>query len=235
MLRGRLFALSAHKDHFRWRGTDVTRIEGLSDGVFGFGITLLAVSLDVPKRFDQLLVALYGLPAFAVSFVLLFGVWRRQYLFFRRFGLEDRATTWLNAILLMIVLAYIYPLKFLYGFLGELVRTHFASTGSWAIDSRQVPILLGVFLAGFAALSLVFCLLYAHALAQREALELTPEEAARTRDEMQFQGLLTALLLGVAAVSLRRPELAGVVGGPGIAVIALVHKATRKRRATPRA
>jgi hypothetical protein len=31
---------------FRWRGDGVSRIEGLSDAVFGFAVTLLVVSLD---------------------------------------------------------------------------------------------------------------------------------------------------------------------------------------------
>ena len=38
-------------DHFRWRGGAVSRIEGSSDCVFGFAITLLVVSLGVPSTF----------------------------------------------------------------------------------------------------------------------------------------------------------------------------------------
>ena len=36
---------------FRWRGQEITRIEGLSDAVFAFAITLPVVSLEVPKTF----------------------------------------------------------------------------------------------------------------------------------------------------------------------------------------
>ena len=39
----------AHKPHeFRWRSREISRLEGLSDAVFGFAITLLIVSLEVP-------------------------------------------------------------------------------------------------------------------------------------------------------------------------------------------
>lgn len=45
---------------FRWRSHDVSRIEGLSDAVFGFAVTLLVVSLEVPKTFAELMEARLG-------------------------------------------------------------------------------------------------------------------------------------------------------------------------------
>jgi hypothetical protein len=36
---------------FRWRSHEISRIEGLSDAVFAFAVTLLVVSLEVPKTF----------------------------------------------------------------------------------------------------------------------------------------------------------------------------------------
>ena len=39
---------------FKWRGGQVTRIEALTDAVFGFAITFLFVSFDVPNDFDAL-------------------------------------------------------------------------------------------------------------------------------------------------------------------------------------
>ena len=39
------------KDGFRLRGTEMSRIDAFSDVVFGFALTLIVVSLDVPKTF----------------------------------------------------------------------------------------------------------------------------------------------------------------------------------------
>src|SRR5437660_8607270 len=99
---------------FRWRSHEVSRTEGLSDAVFGFAITLLVVSLEVPRTFGELMYAMRGFGAFAISFTLLFIVWFNQYKFFRRYGLQDNATIVLNGILLFVVLFYVYPLKFVF-------------------------------------------------------------------------------------------------------------------------
>ena len=52
-----------HKHHepgFRWRGAEIARIEGLSDAVFAFAVTLLVVSLEVPKTFNELAALMRG-------------------------------------------------------------------------------------------------------------------------------------------------------------------------------
>ena len=50
---------------FKWRGGQVTRVEALTDAVFGFAITLLFVAFDVPKSFDAMLAQLAGFVSFA--------------------------------------------------------------------------------------------------------------------------------------------------------------------------
>src|SRR5438445_8553145 len=99
---------------FRWRSHEISRIEGLSDAVFAFAVTLLVVSLEVPRTFSELMYAMRGFGAFAISFTLLFIVWYNQYKFFRRYGLQDNVTMVLNGILLFVVLFYVYPLKFVF-------------------------------------------------------------------------------------------------------------------------
>ena len=102
------------EEDFRWRGEDVSRIEGFSDAVFAFAVTLLVVSLEVPKTFDELLATMRGFFAFAICFTLLLIVWYDHYKFFRRYGLRDAPTRWLNSALLFLMLMYVYPLKFLF-------------------------------------------------------------------------------------------------------------------------
>src|ERR1700733_15831322 len=103
----------SHKG-FQFRGHEIKRIETFSDAVFAFAVTLLIVSLEVPKTFQELLISMRGFVAFGICFTLLMLVWYEQHIFFRRYGLDDLITIILNGALLFIVLFYVYPLKFLW-------------------------------------------------------------------------------------------------------------------------
>ncbi|MDX2436577.1 MAG: TMEM175 family protein [Acidobacteriota bacterium] len=52
--------------HLRWRGGEVSRIEGLSDAVFALSLTLLVVALEVPKTSEDLIAVFGQFPAFAL-------------------------------------------------------------------------------------------------------------------------------------------------------------------------
>jgi hypothetical protein len=207
MLRERLMRRRAGEEEgFSWRGEDVSRLEGFSDAVFAFAVTLLVVSLEVPQTFDELLVAMRGFFAFAVCFALLFSVWHDHYKFFRRYGLRDAFTVYLNAALLFIVLFYVYPLKFLFTMLvdqllgfDETVRLPNGSLTE-AIVPAQWPLLMVIYGAGFVAVQLVFVLLYLRAYSLRGALGLNTYEVSITREEIQ-SSLLNALV-GLVSVTI---------------------------------
>jgi uncharacterized membrane protein len=99
-------ALNQHieKDGFRLRGVDFSRIDAFSDVVFGFALTLLVVSLEVPHTFKELNDSLRGFIPFAICFFLLILIWYSHYKFFRRYGLHDLGTITINALLLFVVL-----------------------------------------------------------------------------------------------------------------------------------
>jgi uncharacterized membrane protein len=165
----------------RWRGEDVSRLEGISDAVFGFSITLIVVSLDVPKTFDDLVVSLSNVGGFAFSFLTLIGIWFVHYRFFRRYGLEDGWTAILNTLLLFIVLLYIYPLKFLYTLAWHSVIGPMP-TDPPMIRIEQVPQLFFVYGVGYVAIYAIFSLMHYNAYRQRIKLALTPIEVLNTID-----------------------------------------------------
>ena len=167
---------------FRWRGDGVSRIEGLSDAVFGFAITLVAISLEVPRTAVELLHNAVGFVPFVASFLVLFFVWRSQFEFFRRYGLEDETTIWLTGMLLVFVLSLIYPLKFLLNvFADALVAGDVAKD---RLRLEQLPSVLALYAGSLTGIAVAFSLLYRHALRQRDRLELTELEAFETRSTL---------------------------------------------------
>jgi uncharacterized membrane protein len=187
------------KDGFRLRGIEMSRIDAFSDVVFGFALTLLVVSLEVPKTFDELHTMLLGFVPFAICFYLLIAVWMEHYRFFRRFGLHDWATIRLNCALLFVVLFYVYPLKFLFTMVASpLLGRSQSDAFSNPFQERELMLLFGV---GLGAIFGLFALLNYQAWRQREHLELSPVEQLLTRSyvlDASFSAAIGALSCGVA-------------------------------------
>jgi len=193
-------------DRLRWRGHDVSRLEGFSDTVFAFALTLLVVALEVPHDYEKLMQLMMGFPAFACCFALLIWIWAQHNTFFRRYGLQDTYTMALNAALLFVVLLYVYPLKFMFDSLFE----HFLPTGRDAprMEAYQLANASAVYAAGFIALFVVFALLYHHAHASRERLALSELEVFDARTAIGHQivsmgvGVLALLIAAFAPLEL---------------------------------
>ncbi len=196
------------KDRIAWRSHEVTRIEAFSDAVFAFAVTLLIVSLEVPKTFDDLLQNLTGFIPFGFSFLMLFSFWSAQYVFFRRFGLHDSYTYNLNAALIFMVLYFVYPLKFLFALIVQLMWKHQFS----GISDVQVSKLMYIYSGGYAIISLLFILMYKHALRKKDDLKLTDSEAFEAKTTLYNH--LIAMLFGIASIIVAAisPSLGGVAG-----------------------
>ena len=178
---------------FRMRGVAMSRIDAFSDVVFGFALTLLVVSLEVPKDFSGLHEIVRGFIPFAICFTMLLTLWYAHYVFFRRYALHDQFTILLNSCLLFVVLFYVYPLKFLFTTLfGQIVRregtAHFAT-------SSQVTELMVLYGLGFAAVYFLIAALYWNAWRHRESLALNGLERLLT-----ISAIVDAL--GLAAIGL---------------------------------
>ena len=65
-----------------------------------------------------ILMALIALRAGRPS-ALFWLIWKEHHRFFSRYGFADTKTSFLNAVLLFVVLLYVYPLKFLFTMLHD--------------------------------------------------------------------------------------------------------------------
>lgn len=192
--------------YFRWRAGEITRLEAFCDVVFGFALTLLVVSLEVPRSYAELMAAVRGFVPFAICFAVLVMIWRSHYAFSRRYGLEDPYTVFLNMVLLFLVLFYVYPLKFVFTLLFLELTGSDVGRG---LGLAEWGTLMRVYAAGFTAVFTVFALLYIHAYKLRHALGLNEVEVLQTRIEIQQNTIMVAagaISFGLAYV---HPALAG--------------------------
>jgi uncharacterized membrane protein len=178
------------------RGREVSRIEGFSDAVFGFALTLLVVSLEVPDNFDGLKTILRGFLPFAVTFALVCWIWYEHYAFFRMFDVDDKITIALNCALLFIVLFFVYPLKFVFSNVVPMLLGQPHVFRAMAV--ADVRMLMWVYSAGFVAMFGIFMLLYWNMYSRREAMRLSERQAFEA-----WAGLRThAMSAGVGLASI---------------------------------
>ena len=188
---------------------EVSRIEGFSDAVFAFAVTLLVVSLEVPHTFTELWAAMRQFFAFAICFALLFQVWWRHFNFFRRYGLEDVPTIVLTGILLFVVLFYVYPLKFVFTLVvNQIIGVPPAhdETGVTVLRAADTPRLMQIYSSGVVAVFSMFALMYANAFRQRERLGLDARQQLEARLAIIDNSGIA--LIGVASI------LVATIGGP---------------------
>src|SRR5579862_4884399 len=179
------------EEGFRWRGHgEVSRIESLSDAVFGLAVTLLIISQDVPKTYNGLLQILMGFIPFAACFAQLMLVWFEHYKFYRRYNLQDDRTVVLTMVLLCIVLFYVYPLKFMF--------SSWMMPNEFIVKENEIAGLFTIYGVGFILVFGLFILLFRHALTKREELQLTEVEIWDTKHSIR-EGYINC---GVAVISI---------------------------------
>ncbi|HZY35375.1 MAG TPA: TMEM175 family protein [Mucilaginibacter sp.] len=212
-MRVRAAKLTNKRKVIEWRSHEPSRLETFSDAVFAFAVTLIIVSLEVPKTFGDLVETLKGTLSFAVCFAILFWIWNNQNLFFRYFGLKDAWTAALNGALLFVVLVYVYPLKFLFNvvFLGN--QYHENGIGRAMITDHDVPTLFLIYGLGFTSIFLLFYFMYRWAIKHSKEIGLNEIEVFESKTIRDI--FLICSFIGVCSISIAYlvpPRMVGLAG-----------------------
>jgi len=180
-LRDRLPFTPRREPEFRWRGSEVSRVEGFTDAVFAFAVTLLVVALEVPHSFEGLLNVVRGLPAFIICFALLMQFWNAHYKYHRRYGLDDTFSRIMTQAILVLVLFFVYPLKFLFTSLTVQLFGLHMDDAPHLDELGQIRAVYLIYGAGFAGTRMLYAALYVHAWRKRAELGLDEVETVHTR------------------------------------------------------
>lgn len=223
------------RNGFRLRGQEMTRIETFTDAAFAFALTLLVVSFDIPTSYVELVAALRGVPAFALSAVMLMMFWFGHHTWSRRYGLDDGPAMVLSALLVFTVLVYVYPLKFLARVMTawlNLVIGVPIPTQPIMVTGAEVNRLFAIYGTGFIAMCLGLVLLNVHAWRRRDDLRLDAIERHDTRAEIGAWSLLALVGAFSVVIALAFPDPIGLPGWVymSLAVIMPVYGSLMSRR-----
>ncbi len=212
-LRGQLPLAPKREQYFRWRGNEISRVEGFTDAVFAFAVTLLVVALEVPHTFDGLLDVVRGFPAFVICFTLLMTFWNAHYRYHRRYGIEDVFTRVMTMAIIVLVLFFVYPLKFLFTMLTVSIfqmHMHDSPRVNSAAEADALYLIYGL---GFAGVWSLYGLLYGYAWRKREELGLSEVEKLLTRADLWANAIYVFVcLLSVAlALTLDNGAIPGLI------------------------
>src|SRR5258708_6217023 len=190
---------------FRNRANEVSRLEAFSDVIFGFAISLIVVSLEAPKSYEQLLEIMRGFLPFAVCFFIFIDIWWEHHDFFKRYALQDSMVTVLNTLLLFVVLFYVYPMKFVF-------TLALATSSSRRLSSDQAVTLFTLYGVGVAAVFWTLTAMYAHAWQRRDTLGLNEVERIDTLESILDNACMGAFgVLSLALAHSRFASLSGLV------------------------
>lgn len=184
---------------FKYRGLETNRVEALSDAAFALAITLLVLSSTVPETFQELRESIRMIVPFAISIALIMVIWYQHYLFFIKFGLQDKLTVVINTFLLFLILVYVYPLKFLAIYLFELYASFFVGRENTLIESfgdmtaENVQFLMMMYGLGAFLIFFLISVFYHYALFRKDDLELNNYEVFSARSG-RTANLLLALV-----------------------------------------
>lgn len=190
---------------FRYRGVESSRIEHLTDAVFAFAITLLVIASEVPKSYLELQASMYNFVGFIACSLLLLGIWANHSTFYLKYGMKDSKTRFLNFLFLFVLLFYIYPLKYLFSHVSNLVWVKVIGRGSLnneaftiaynkAIEAQltvnQWQDLMLRFGLGLFLIYVILGLMHINAIIKKKALELNEQEVFETKFHILNYGYL---------------------------------------------
>lgn len=206
---------------FRHRGEEPGRLENFSDAVFALAITLLLISTTPPANFPQIKRFVYDLIPFLFCIAVIVAIWHQHFVFYFRYGLRNGKIIVFNTLFLVIVLFYVYPLKFLTRLLlyplallteNDVLIQELSGVIRWQKDIGDLMIIYGI---GYGSIFFVLMMMYRYALKNADALELNEIEKFDTRVSMQTNLLMAIIPFFSVLLSFifRGHWLAGLIGG----------------------
>jgi uncharacterized membrane protein len=177
-MRNEISKYRQHDPRINYRGVNASRIENLTDAVFGIAITLLIFNIANPNSFEDLMSFVKTLPAFLLSISFLLLIWNEHFRFSEVYTLNDTILVMLNTFFIALVIFFVYPLRFL-----ALLFTNFLfqTNVGISIQNEQMHFLMIFYGSAIFALYFVLFLFYVRVSKIKGILELNDFEEFHTK------------------------------------------------------
>jgi len=229
MIREQISKGLDHDPNFRWRGEAVTRIENLSDIIFALTLSLFVASASPPGVFSDLWPHLLTIFPVAAGFAMLLTIWNDHFTFFRRYGVADAKIIFINAVLLLVILFFAYPLRFsfdsLFAFILGSIQGDWSMMEGLGIQTyRQAGEIIAIVSILLVIIYFLYHWMYMHVLQKADLLDLSASEIAITRRSIwmhRFQIAINAIVTFLSIFTIAGPFAAflGILNWPAAVII----------------
>ncbi len=178
-----------------YRGESTTRLDNLTDAVFGIAITLLIFNISDVTTLEALLEFAKSFPALLLGIVFLLIIWDEHVSFSKVYSTQNQMVKILNVFFIALVIFYVYPLKFL---LNLITSLFFSNSNQIITESNEIPLLMIYYGLVIFFIYIVIYLFYLSVLKQKDRYSLTNYELLYTK----FQAKRITIMYLVPLISI---------------------------------
>ena len=171
-----------------------SRIEALSDAIFGLALTFLVVKMEIPKNYAEFESMSHGFIGFFITFLMLFIVWNNQARLLSSIEQIDTSLKALLACFLFTILFFVFPLKYMFTLALETFFPFYHSEIKMeeTLSVSQISQLIHIFSSTLMAIFGLLMLMNAYILFNRQKLVLIVSPMSIKREI--FTDLSTVLI-----------------------------------------
>ena len=193
-----------------------SRIEALSDAIFGLALTFLVVKMEIPKSYAEFESMSHGFIGFFITFLMLFIIWNNQARLLSSINKVDAPLKILLACFLFTILFFVFPLKYMFTLALETFFPFYQSAIKMeeTLTLSQISQLIHIFSSTLMTIFGLLMLMNIYIYKNREKLILTVSKISIKREIFTDLAIVLVALLSHTMVYLLSPNqlyLTGVI------------------------
>ena len=191
-----------------------SRIEALSDAIFGLALTFLVVKMEIPKSYAEFESMSHGFIGFFITFLMLFIIWNNQARLLSSINKVDAPLKILLACFLFTILFFVFPLKYMFTLALETFFPFYQSAIKMeeTLTLSQISQLIHIFSSTLMTIFGLLMLMNIYIYKNREKLILTVSKISIKREIFTDLAIVLVALLSHTMVYLLSPNLLYLTG-----------------------